>query len=143
MVLKYPIICSHIYCYSNISLTPSVAEQPLAWIPNLSTLDVLGLLYMKINGRDHENENLRGCLHHGPQSCPKWNALFHGWIYEKCDFDSPSLGVTSMWIKKCDLAPKSGRDNFFNCMPEKGILGFFLHAFPPSLLATIVFEGKK
>ena len=31
MFLKYPIICSHIYCYSNISLTPPVAWRPCGW----------------------------------------------------------------------------------------------------------------
>ena len=33
MFLKYPIMCSHIYCYSNISLTPP-------WVEFKDTIDI-------------------------------------------------------------------------------------------------------
>ena len=100
---------------------------------------------------------LRGCLHHGPRSCPmsygffSWSH-FHGSIPEKCIFRSP-------WVPLTRCKPNVNQEEwphiqkwmcwFFLFMSKRAVLGFFFSCltfspffFPYFILIIIMFAPK-
>ena len=103
---------------------------------------------------------LRGCLHHGPWSCPMpegivpWshNTITLAWSdFSKYAFFNPLgpwLGVNWTWTKRSDHAPKNGCLDSSSICPKRGVLiNFFMFDRSPSssFLSSYLWKhlGKK
>ena len=103
---------------------------------------------------------LRGCLLHGPWSCPMSKGIFpkviiHGNTSMIPFLENvflkplnPWLGVNQTWTKRSDHAPKSGCAVFFNICSKRVVLRIFfmfdlLCFLFPSLLVTMKNDWPK